>query len=180
MSDFKTAIETVISTHEGGFQNRADDPGNWTPSGELKGTKFGISAHSFPDLDIEALTLNEAEAIYRQYWGGFAGIEDQRVMTKVLDLAVDMEFGDHGPATGILQKAIVACGIPVKVDGVLGPRTITAANNCQPDKLLAAVVVEAEAHYKAVEAAHPGQKGWFNNWDSRAKWLPPAAEGVAA
>lgn len=174
MADFRTAIETVIATHEGGFQNRADDPGNWTPSGELKGTKFGISAHSFPDLDIEDLTLNDAEDIYRKHWGGFAAIADQAVATKVLDLAVDMEFGDHGPATTILQKAIVACGIPVKVDGVLGPKTITACNNLPAEQLKPALIAAAVAHYQAIEAARPGQKGWFNNWDSRAKWWPAA------
>lgn len=179
MSDFKRAIETVISTHEGGFQNRADDPGNWTPSGELKGTRWGISAHSFPDEDIEGLTLNRAEEIYRDVWGVFAGIADQRVLTKVLDLAVNMEFGGHGPATTILQRAIVQCGIPVVVDGILGPKTLTACNNLPPGQLLSAIVHEAIVHYKAVEAANPGQRGWFNGWDKRAAWLPTEAEQTA-
>ena len=176
MSDFKKAIETVIATHEGAFQKSTDDPGNWTPSGELKGTKWGISAHSFPDEDIEGLTLNRAEEIYREHWGSFAAIANQQVMTKVLDLAVDMEFGSDGPATTILQKAIVACGIPVQVDGILGTKTITACNNIPPGQLLTAIVHEAIAHYKAIEAAHPGQKGWFNGWDKRAAWIPPAEE----
>lgn len=173
MADFRRAIEIIIATHEGGFQNRADDPGNWTSSGELKGTKFGISAHSFPDEDIEGLTLNRAEEIYRERWGGFAAIEDQQVLTKVLDLAVNMEYGNNGPATKLFQKAIMACGIPVKVDGILGPRTITACNNLPAGQLLSSIVHEAIAHYKAIEAANPGQKGWFSNWDKRAAWLPP-------
>src|SRR5215467_16053552 len=116
MSDFAKAIEMVIATHEGGFQKRVDDPGNWTPAGELRGTKFGISAHSFPDVDIEALTLNEAEELYRKVWGMFAELEDQRVLTKVLDLAVNMEWAGHGPATKILQRAIVNCGGNLLVD----------------------------------------------------------------
>lgn len=58
---------------EGGFQNYSWDIGNWTGGkvgvGELKGTKYGISAASYPDLDIENLTLAEADAIYfRDYW----------------------------------------------------------------------------------------------------------------
>jgi hypothetical protein len=58
---------------EGGFQNDPNDPGNWTGGavgiGELKGTKYGISAASYPDLDIVNLTVPEASVIYeRDYW----------------------------------------------------------------------------------------------------------------
>src|SRR5260370_26923244 len=110
MSDFRKAIETVIAVHEGGFQKRADDPGNWTAAGELRGTKFGISAHSFPDVDIECLTLNEAEDLYRKAWGMFSELEDQRVLTKILDLAVKIQWAGHGPATKILHRAVNVCG----------------------------------------------------------------------
>ena len=59
--------------HEGGYSTNPADPGNWTGGapnqGELRGTKFGISAASYPDLDIAALGLVEACAIYkRDYW----------------------------------------------------------------------------------------------------------------
>lgn len=108
-SDFGEAIEVVIATHEGGFQDRQDDPGNWTPDGRLKGTKYGISAHSFPDEDIKNLSLNRAEELYRQVWGKFALISDQRVLIKALDLAVNLQWGGHGHATEILQRAINEC-----------------------------------------------------------------------
>jgi len=51
-----------------------------------------ISAQSFPEVDIECLTLNEAEDLYRKVWGMFSELEDQRVLTKVLDLAVNMQW----------------------------------------------------------------------------------------
>ena len=108
-SDFGKAIELVIATHEGGFQKRVDDPGNWTPDGKLKGTKFGISAHSFPDEDIESLTHSRAEELYRQVWGRFALIADQQVLAKTLDLAVNMQWAGHGHATEILQRAVNEC-----------------------------------------------------------------------
>ena len=60
----------MVTALEGGFQKRADDPGNWTggeiDKGILKGTKFGISAASYPGLEIEALTLDQAIAIYKR------------------------------------------------------------------------------------------------------------------
>jgi len=172
VGDFKKAIEVVICAHEGAFQKRADDPGNWTPSGELKGTKWGISAHSFPNEDIEGLTLTRAEEIYREVWGHFAEIVDQLLLTKVLDLAVNLQWGDKGHATQILQRAIAERGIPVKVDGVFGPRTVTACNNLPPADLMASICKEAVKYYAELEAAHPEMKAWFANWNHRAAWEP--------
>ena len=72
MDNFSRAIAFVLE-HEGGFQNIASDKGNWTGGavgkGELKGTKYGISAASYPKLDIANLTLETAREIYkRDYW----------------------------------------------------------------------------------------------------------------
>jgi hypothetical protein len=54
---------------EGGLSTDRNDKGNYTPSGEFKGTKFGISARSYPHLDIANLTREQALDIYRRdYW----------------------------------------------------------------------------------------------------------------
>jgi len=180
VSDFRKAIETVIAVHEGGYQKRVDDPGNWTPAGELKGTKFGISAHAFPDIDIEALTLNEAEELYRKVWGVFSSLEDQRVLTKVLDLAVNMQWAGNGPATRILQRAVAACGGRLEIDGVFGPETTEEADKIDTAWLLDSICAEAKTHYAEIEAARPEMKAWFAAWNERAGWLPPAQPDAAS
>ncbi len=58
---------------EGGLSLNKYDSGNWTGRkvgvGELKGTKFGISAASFPHEDIPNLTQGRAtELYYEHYW----------------------------------------------------------------------------------------------------------------
>lgn len=70
--DFERIVEKVIS-FEGGLSTDRNDPGNWTGGnvgeGEFKGTKWGISAASYPDLDIESLTPERAKEIYYlDYW----------------------------------------------------------------------------------------------------------------
>lgn len=72
MDSFEQAFACVIG-HEGGFTSNPSDPGNWTGGapncGECRGTKYGISAHAYPDQDIANLTLANAQAIYHHdYW----------------------------------------------------------------------------------------------------------------
>lgn len=69
---FDRSFSLVIGT-EGLYSNDPDDPGNWTGgskgAGELKGTKYGISAAAYPNLDIVNLTTDQAKQIYlRDYW----------------------------------------------------------------------------------------------------------------
>ena len=60
-------------TANGGWTINPNDPGNWTGGrkgvGQLKGTKYGIAANTYPNLDIKNLTLEQADQIYiRDYW----------------------------------------------------------------------------------------------------------------
>ncbi len=173
MSDFRPAIGNVIDVHEGGFQNRSDDPGNFTPAGEQKGTKYGISARAYPNEDIKNLTKQRAAELFQRDYGMFSALADQRVMNKVLDLAVNMQKGGKGPATEILQRAINASGGYVPVDGKFGVGTADAANAIDPNLLLKFITDHAQAHYKEIEAAKPTMKKWFKVWDDRAQWEPP-------
>lgn len=70
--NFQRSLEWVLKW-EGGYQNIANDSGNWTGcevgKGENRGTKYGISACSYPQLDIPNLSIQEATAIYQaDYW----------------------------------------------------------------------------------------------------------------
>jgi lysozyme family protein len=134
-ADFETAFARVIG-HEKGYQNGFNDRGNWTSGqvgvGLLKGTKYGISAMSYPNLNIKALTVDDAKAIYyRDYW--------QTLRLDVLPQAVRFDMFDTAINSGritaikLLQRA---CG--VAEDGVLGVVTIATANKMQPEQLDAA------------------------------------------
>lgn len=187
MAQFEPAIEKVLK-HEGGFQKGIHDPGNWIGGravmeqylqtsdesllANLRGTNFGISAMSYPNEDIENLTVDRAKEIYeRDFWlnGQYGDIADQDVATKLLDLAVTMErFGRHGPAVTMLQEAICACGGAIDVDGSMGPRTIAAANAVPGDQLLQAVKNAAVTYYNGVVASHPDEARFLEGWTIRA------------
>ena len=108
--------------HEGGYVNDSRDPG-----GE---TKYGISKRSYPQLDIAALTLDQAKAIYRRdYW--------DRMHADGLPAHVVMQVFDGAVNSGIetslrwLQKAA-----GVAQDGVIGKVTLAAVNAMSEDVLI--------------------------------------------
>jgi lysozyme family protein len=101
------------------------DRGNWRTGrvgiGVLAGSKFGVSAASYPDVDIAALTYSAAmEIARRDFWTAVRGSE----MHPALALHVfDSAFNNGaGNAAKLLQAAL-----GVTIDGVIGPRTLAAA-----------------------------------------------------
>lgn len=120
MTVFDQAFHVVIG-EEGGLSTNPADPGNWTGaavgSGVCRGTKYGIAASAHPDLDIAALTVEQARSIYHDgYWTPVqADLLPNPLALLVFDAAVNCGIRR---AVGWLQAA---AGCPV--DGVLGPKT---------------------------------------------------------
>lgn len=98
-ADCQKALATIFG-HEGGYQCLKNDSGNWTGGkvgkGELKGTKFGIAAASYPKVDIQSLTLDQAAKYYeRDYWNPLqlGKIKSQWLATMIFDSAVNCGTG---------------------------------------------------------------------------------------
>ena len=123
MKNFECAV-TIILGYEGGYDTDPNDPGNWTGgrinSGLLRGTKFGISANAYPNLDIQNITINQAKDIYkREYWDRMHCDDIPGPLAMLLlDAAVN---NGASRASRWLQ---IAAG--VTVDGIVGPETITS------------------------------------------------------
>ena len=102
---FDKAFQITVGV-EGGYVNDPADPG-----GE---TRYGISKRAHPDVDIKALTLDQAKAIYRRdYWTpAYCDDMPERIGHLVFDCAVH-----HGVTVAIklLQRAL-----RVADDGVYG------------------------------------------------------------
>ena len=74
MTHYDTCFELLIG-HEGKLSLDPKDRGNWTDGnygrsgGKLVGSMYGVSAMSYPRVDIRNLTLAQAKLIYkRDYW----------------------------------------------------------------------------------------------------------------
>lgn len=117
MNRFEKCI-TFILEEEGGMANLRRDPGGLT--------KYGISQRAYPDVDIAALTVRQAMAIYqRDYWSPIRGDElPPGLDLLVLDCAINQGVST---AVKLLQEAARTA-----VDGVLGAQTLQAAQKAMP------------------------------------------------
>jgi lysozyme family protein len=156
---FDRAIEIVLK-HEGDtYTDHPNDRGG--------ATKFGISQRWNPDVDVRELTRAQAIEIYwERYWKG-RGYErlPEPVSIKVFDLAVNL-----GERTAIrcLQRGLRACGIRVKIDGLLGPQTCGAALGAEVATIVAALRSEAAGEYRLRVARDEGQSVFRDGWLNRA------------
>jgi lysozyme family protein len=170
MTIWTQALDRVLG-EEGGFQADPRDAGNWTGDGVgqgvLRGTKWGISAHEYPEVNIPNLTRDEAAQIYfRDYWEspGISRLPDF-ISPKVFDMGVNL-----GPSEAIklLQYACNDCGQDIACDGIIGPITVAA---CQAAgvALMDAYAMRLEDHYRAIVADNPSDAPFLAGWLTRAQ-----------
>lgn len=157
MSNFERAFRIVVG-EEGGFGADPRDRGNWTGGqvdvGELRGTKYGISAAAYPNEDIRGMTLDRARVLYRRdYWEPLRGDELPWTWALLMfDCAVN-----QGVGTAVLI-AQDACG--VQVDGKLGPRTMLALQSGD-DRKPARFLARRAARYMKLATFPIYGDGWL-------------------
>lgn len=169
MADFNIAVGLTL-INEGGYENNPNDSGNWTGGkvgeGELKGTKYGISASEFPAQNIEELTVEQAQAIYKEkYWPVlYDSIKDQFMCNKIFDLGV--LFG-QGTAIKILQTVLQPQFSNVKADEIFGPATLAAVNGADPHSLLLAYKTAFVSRAIQTGAQNPNDRPFVSGWIRR-------------
>ena len=154
---FEYAFPKVISA-EGGLSLDPNDSGNWTGGrqgvGELRGTKYGISAKAYPDEDIKNLTLDKARILYKDYWNAIHGDELPDPLSHlVFDAAVNQGVS---AAVHMLQTAL-----KVDVDGKIGKNTIAAAVASDNHACARFMTLRAMRYMSTINFERYGT-GWFN------------------
>lgn len=163
---------SVLWVNEGVDANDPDDAGGLT--------RFGISQAAYPDLDIRALTREDAAAIYRRdYWEPIHGDElPLRLAVQTFDHAVNA-----GPAGAV---RLLQCALRVAADGVIGPATIAAARSQdrQGPETSIALAEERISFYAGLILRKPGQSKFGKGWRRRVlrtlRTAELAASGVVA
>ncbi|WP_166168462.1 glycoside hydrolase family 108 protein [Acinetobacter sp. SA01] len=156
---FDEAFRRLIG-HEGGYSKDSRDPGNWTLGkvgvGTLKGTKYGLAANTYPNLDIKNLTLEQAKEIYKKdWWDKLGGHGLHSAITfQLWDFAIN---AGRSRAIKELQQAV-----GVTADGVIGPKTIEAVNAQDLNDVLLSLTAERLKFYTSLDSFKTYGKGWTN------------------
>lgn len=143
---------TLLLTQEG--QGAVvDDPND---TGGL--TRWGISQKAFPNVNVAALTRDEAARLYHDnYWVG-DNLADQRLANLLLSMCVNM---GKASAIRLLQK-----GLGITQDGTWGPMT---EHYCNSDPGLATTEFAAQCvkHYCDIAYVSPKQQLYLLGWIRR-------------
>lgn len=164
--------------HEGGYVNAKTDRGGPTKYGITHKT---LAAHlgltAVPASRVKAMTIKEAEAIYRKsYWGPSGG----DVLPGGLDYAVFDAGVNSGPprAVKLLQDVLAKAKLySGAIDGWIGEGTMKAVNN-YPGGVTALIVAYCErrmAYLKSIK----GPQGFAGNgrgWTIRVTGVDPKGE----
>lgn len=167
-----TALRLMFG-HEGGYSNRASDAGGPTKYGITHKT---LAAHrgvkSVTAAQVKAMTLAEAEAIYRKsYWAQSGG--------DVLPVGLDYAAFDFGVNSGPSRAVKVLQGVVgVAQDGKIGPATLAAVGRYTGGvvKLIRDYCAARMAYLRGLTSPKTGFPVNGRGWTIRVTGVDPEGE----
>lgn len=178
-SRFIYAVSIVLS-HEGGLT--FDDSGitnfgitvqllseNTQPETHLNLSKSQLNQY-YTEI-IRKLTKISASDLYKTFfWDKYHYdlFEDLSIATKVFDMAVNMGAKESHI---LLQRSINEMSHDqLLVDGILGTKTIHAANNLPPSYLHQELRDKSKLYYNNLVMEKPELHKYLDGWLKRAEW----------
>jgi lysozyme family protein len=160
MGDFDKCFDFTVGV-EGGYSNNLHDKGGPTKYGitlpVLSAWRGGIELDA---EDVECMDLAEAKDIYKHnYWTPIHGDE----LPQGIDLCTFDAAINSGVSNAIRWLQAV---IKVKVDGLLGPKTIIAAQTCEPGEVINDLLNLREAYLRSLPDWKYFGKGWKHRIDN--------------
>ena len=157
MIPFSRAFDLTLE-HEGIFSNDRNDSGNWTGAGvgmgKLNGTKFGISAAAYPDLNIRGLTKEGAKRIYKKDYWDVNLLDDYHHEIAILWFDALVNHGRRN-ANKMMQRSI-----GVNDDGIIGKKSKAALRAADPRKTSIIFLSKRLQFYSCIPTFNNYGRGW--------------------
>lgn len=165
---FKRSIQEA----EGGYQNLKNDKGNYNSLKQRVGTNFGVSAKFYEKVigrpptiaDMKRITQAEAHRLFKtHFWDKVQAdaIRSQAVAEMVADHSIN---ANPRVTARIVQRTLNRYfGKTLRVDGVIGAKTIQAINSVNPQRLFTKIGQERLYYYRRLS----DYKYFANSWNSR-------------
>jgi lysozyme family protein len=180
MSDFKNALEHIFKW-EGRYTNDPCDPGRETYKGIAR--RFNPNWDGWKLLDrcqknekaiiLDILSGVEQERLesmvrdfYRNQWDKFCifDIENQMNANLIFNTIINMGIKR---AVVMAQHALFTLGLDIKIDGILGPRTISLINEVDDIQFNQEFVIERCQTYLDLCKETPAKGRFLRGWISR-------------
>lgn len=168
-SNFDAALVRVLVS-EGGYVNNPKDPGGATNKGitqrvyNLYRNRLNLSGQS-----VQSISDAEVRQIYKEQYWDVAKCDALPVGVSYCVFDGDVNSG-VSQSTKWLQRAL-----GLAVDGTIGPNTIAAANEADPDGLIDTICDRRLAFLKALS----GWKYFGKGWTSRVEHVRSVAKQLA-
>ena len=169
MDRFEKIFDYLLKV-EGGYSNDKYDAGGKTKYGiiESEARKYGFKGH------MRDMPLDIARDIYNQKYyhkNGLDTLKSDKIALSVCDFIVNS--GNWG--TKKAQAALNELGFDLRVDGILGEKSLAALNEVDENKFLEKYHDLQRRYYKVIVANRPSQKvflkGWLNRVDRKENYL---------
>lgn len=169
MDRFEKIFDYLLKV-EGGYSNDKHDKGGKT--------KYGITEEDARDFgykgDMQDLTKDFTKNIYMKKY--YLGNKLDKVVNDKVALSV-CDFIVNGGAWGAkkAQAALNELGFDLRVDGILGEKSLAALNEVDENKFLEKYHDLQRRYYRVLAANKPTQKkfltGWLNRVDKKENYL---------
>lgn len=179
-------IAREIVSREGGYVDDRDDPGG--------ATNFGVTIHTMRRLgidvtgdgvvdkaDVKALPRDRAVEIYVEHYFTRPGLGQ---LPEALQATVfDMMVNAGSNAVKVLQRLLTDMGFACNPDGVIGPKTVAAAQRAfeaAPDFLADAYGIARRNYYYRIADARPASRKYARRRDGgKGGWILRAEAFIA-
>lgn len=151
--NFEQCLEMLLH-HEGGFVNHPKDPGGMTNLGVTKKVYDAWIGRTSSEEEMRALTPQDVAPIYKKnYWDKVRGDDlPSGVDWMAFDWAVNSGAGRPAKA---IQRIVGA-----KQDGAIGPKTLQAVMDIEPDKIVEGVYHIRQKFYENLKTFSTFGRGW--------------------
>jgi lysozyme family protein len=163
MADSSNIIPFILQA-EGGYVNNSADLGGETN----KGITYATWQQYFGPTHNRFIAMSDADWQYifvHGFWDTIMG--DQIQSQSIADFMADFFWGSGYYAIRHLQMVLVDLGYQLTVDGQMGPKTLAAVNDADPQTLLDALKADRSAYYNAIVESNPSQAQFLQGWLNR-------------
>lgn len=175
MTNLDVAFNYLLGDEGTKYTNNPDDSGGPTKFGITKRTYQAFFNRLVLDSEIEAMTPGIAKQIYEElYWTPLhcEDIEDVALVFALTIFDSGVLYG-VGTIALITQRALSLCGAPLKLDGILGDKSIGFLNSMgggsqiTRSSLLHTFSGLLLEHIDAVILANPKDEAFRRGWTLR-------------